>query len=31
MATPVNHLAQLIPDHVDAALLHEQEATLRVY
>ena len=31
MATPVNDLAQLNPDHVDAALLHEQEATLRVY
>jgi hypothetical protein len=26
MATPVNDLAQLNPDHVDAALLHEQEA-----
>ena len=26
MATPVNDLAQLNPYHVDAALLHEQEA-----
>jgi hypothetical protein len=26
MATAVNDLAQLNPDHVDAAMLHEQEA-----